>query len=267
METRTLGRTGLAVPVVGLGTWSTFDLPPADEAVADEVVETAFSLGTRLVDTSPMYGRAEEVLSRATAGRRGEAVVATKIWTPSIRVGKTQLARQLELYGGRIEIEQIHNLVAWREHLPWLEEERDRGSIAFLGATHYDAAAFGELERVMLTGRIDVIQVPYNPREREVERRLLPLAAELGLGVLVMRPLTAGELMPGPGPDAVRATGLQDWSTALLKWALSDPRVHVILPATRRPAHAKSNALAGRPPWLAPVERNLVAELAEGLAA
>jgi aryl-alcohol dehydrogenase-like predicted oxidoreductase len=148
---------------------------------------------------------------------------------------------------GRVELEQIHNLVAWQEHLPWLEEEREAGRIDLIGATHYDESAFDELERLMLTGRIDAIQVPYNPRERGVERRILPLAAELDLGVIAMRPLGGGSL-----------TGRFD-AAELLKWTLSDERVHVAIPATASAGHARANSAAGAPPWLTPERRRELA--------
>ena len=261
MEHRRFGRTGLDLPVVGLGTWQTFDLAPREEPVAAAVVAAAFGAGTRVVDSSPMYGRAEGVLGRALAGRRSDAFVATKIWTRSGRDARRQLAEQLGFYGGRVDLEQIHNLVAWEEHLPWLEAEREAGRVAFLGATHYAASAFDELERVMQTGWIDAIQIPLNPLEREVERRILPLAAELDLGVVVMRPLGEGSLLPGPDPSQLAPLGLRSWPEALLKWALSDPRVHVVIPATRKPEHARANAAAGEGP-LDPEARAFVERLA-----
>ena len=231
MEARRFGRSGWELPVIGLGTWQTLDVGPEGDPMAKEVVETVWAGGTRVFDSSPMYGRAEAVLGRALAGRRDEAVVATKIWTGSASEARAQLDAQLGFYG-RVEIEQIHNLVAWEEHLPWLEQERDAGRIDLIGATHYAESAFGELERVMRTGRIDCIQIPFNPDERAAEERILPLAAELDLGVIAMRPLGGGGL--------VRRHGAAE----LLRWTLSDERVHVAIPATSSPAHARENAAA-----------------------
>jgi aryl-alcohol dehydrogenase-like predicted oxidoreductase len=210
-----------------------------------------------------MYGRSEAVLGRALGPRRPKTFVATKIWTDSPGEARAQFDAQATFYDGRIELEQIHNLVAWEEHLPWLEAERDAGRIALLGATHYRAAAFGELERVMRTGRIQAIQVPYNPVERECERRILPLADELGLGVVVMRPLGgSGTLMPGPDPRDLQPLGGITWAQALLLWALADARVHVLIPATSSPEHARENAAAGDLPPLDEDGRRLVERLA-----
>jgi aryl-alcohol dehydrogenase-like predicted oxidoreductase len=265
MERRNFGATGLDVPVIGLGTWNVFDLPPSRQGVADAVVAAAFDAGTRMVDSSPMYGRAEGVLGEALGPLRDRAIVATKIWAPSVEAGRRQFSDQLTLFGGRVDLEQVHNLVSWRDHLAWMEEERDEGRIGAIGATHWNAAAFDELITVMRTGRIGAIQIPYNPLEREVERRVLPLADELGLGVLVMRPFGERELLPGPEPSALgplEPFGVARWTDALLKWALSDPRVHVTIPATRAPEHARANASAGRAPWFGPEERELVLRLA-----
>jgi aryl-alcohol dehydrogenase-like predicted oxidoreductase len=243
MEHRRLGRTGLEVPVVGLGTWQTFDVGPRDESTARKVIDAVWEGGTRFFDSSPMYGRAEGVLGRALGERRGDGVVATKIWTSSRGDAGRQFDAQLQYFGGRVDVEQIHNLVGWRDHLEWLEDERAAGRIGFLGATHYAAGAFDELEEVMGTGRIDTIQIPYNPLERDAERRILPLAAELDLGVIAMRPLGGGSL--------IRRFDAGE----LLKWTLSDERVHVAIPATSSAAHARLNTDAGAPAWLSPAQR------------
>ena len=232
MQTRTLGRTGWEVPVVGMGTWQTFDVGPDAEGRAREVVDAALEAGTRLFDSSPMYGRAEGVLGRALGERRPDVLVATKIWTDAPDEARRQLDAQLDHYGGCVDLEQIHNLVAWREHLPWLEAEREAGRIGLIGATHYDPGAFGELEEVMRSGRIQAIQVPYNVEEREAADRILPLAQELGLGVIAMRPLGGGGLVGRHDPGE------------LLRWTLADERVHVAIPATSWVEHARANVAA-----------------------
>ena len=134
MERRSLGKSGVQVPVVGLGTWLTFDLGPERQQVADEVVETAYRSGTRLYDSSPMYGRAQEVLGQAVDGRRDDVFIASKIWTPSQEQGRFQLEAQLGYFGGRVDLEQVHNLVAWEQHLNWLEHEREQERVAVPGS-------------------------------------------------------------------------------------------------------------------------------------
>lgn len=256
MEERRLG------PVVGLGTWNTF---AGDEELASDVVGAALASGARLFDSSPMYGQAERSLGKALDGRRDEALVATKIWAPTIEQGRAQFRDQLDWYG-RVEVEQIHNLVSWRDQAEWLEAERAEGRIGRLGVTHYSPSAFGELAAAMRTGRFQTVQLPYNPVERECERELLPLAAELGMAVIAMRPLGEGGLLRPPPAEEdlepLRELGIDTWAQALLKWALSDKRIDVVIPATRSPQHASENALAGEPPWLGDEERRLVERLA-----
>jgi aryl-alcohol dehydrogenase-like predicted oxidoreductase len=267
MEQRIFGRTGLRVPAIGMGTWRTFDVrgSPAEQQ-ARAVVDAALAATAAFFDSSPMYGEAERVLSMALEGRRASALVATKIWTPSPAEGQAQARRSLAFFGGRIDLFQVHNLVAWSEHLPLLEELHAAGQIRAIGATHFSPAAFATLARVMDTGRIGAIQVPYNPVEREVEREILPLAAERGLGVVVMRPFGEGTLLRrSPSAAALaplRPFGVTSWAQALLKWILSDPRCHVVIPATAHPQHVTENAAAGSPPWFGPDERGLVARLA-----
>jgi diketogulonate reductase-like aldo/keto reductase len=256
MEERRLG------PVVGLGTWNTFG---GDEPLAREVVGAALAAGVRCFDSSPMYRGAERALGAALEGRRDDATVLTKIWTASPEEARTQYERQRTWYG-RVEVEQVHNLVAWQEHLPWLEAEREAGRIDLVGVTHYATSAFDELERALRTGRFQALQVPLNPRERECERRLLPLAAELGVAVIVMEPLGSGSLLTRTPPDTdlapLREFGISTWPQALLKWVLSDERVDLVIPATKRPERARENAAAGESPWLGPEERALVERLA-----
>jgi aryl-alcohol dehydrogenase-like predicted oxidoreductase len=246
MEVRRLG------PVVGLGTWNTFG---GDSALAREVVDAALDAGVRVFDSSPMYRGAEASLGAVLAGR---GTVATKIWAPSVEEGREQYARQREWFG-RVDIEQIHNLVSWRRHVEWLREEHP----GLLGVTHYSPSAFGELAEALRTELFDVVQLPYNPHERDVERELLPLAAELGVRVIVMRPLAEGALVRRRvDPAALRELGVETWPQALLKWALSDERVDVVIPATRQPERTRENARAGEPPWFTPEQRALVEELA-----
>jgi len=253
MEERRLG------PVVGLGTWNTFG---PDAAAAAPVVSAALDAGVRVFDSSPMYRGAEASLGAALDGRRADATVATKIWSESVAEGREQYRRQREWFG-RVEIEQIHNLANWRGQLDWLEAERDAGNVDRLGVTHYAASAFRELAAALRTRRFDVVQLPDNPHEREVEGELLPLAAELGVAVIVMRPFGEGALLRrSPPAAALHDLGVETWAQALLKWVLSDERVDLAIPATSRPERTAENAAAGEPPWLTPEQRALVAELA-----
>jgi aryl-alcohol dehydrogenase-like predicted oxidoreductase len=267
LERRKLGRIGLDVPAVGVGTWRAFDVRGArQEARVKEQITEALEAGANLFDSSPMYGEAERVLGAALEGRRERALVATKVWTRSEEEGRRQIERALGYFGGRVDLYQVHNLVAWPEHLPVLERLRDQGHITGIGATHYSPSAFEELARVMRTGRIDAVQVPYNPAQREVERDILPLAQELGLGVVVMRPFAEGALMRRrPSAEELAPLepfGVRTWAQALLKWILSDSRCDVAIPATSKPGRITENAAAGDPPWFGPEERKLVAELA-----
>lgn len=254
IEERRLG------PVVGLGTWNTFD---ADAALACEVVGAAVEVGVRLVDTSPMYRGAEGALGAALEGGRDGVTVATKIWASSIGEGREQFRRQLDWFGGHVEVQQVHNLVSWRDHLDWLERERAAGRVGRIGVTHYQPSAFGELATAMRDERVECVQLPYNLDERECEQELLPLAAELGLPVIVMRPFGGGELLRSePPPERLEPLGVASWAEALLRWVLSDPRVDVAIPATRNADRARANAAAGSGPWFDDDQRRYVEELA-----
>lgn len=158
MERRRLGRTSLEVPVIGMGTWQTFDTGENRNPIVDE----ALRAGINLFDSSPMYGLAEETLARALDGRRDRAIIATKIWTGSEAQGRAEATHALQLFG-RLEIYQVHNLVAWPVQLRMLERLKGEGKVVAVGATHYLPSAFDELCDVMQTGRLDMVQLPYNP--------------------------------------------------------------------------------------------------------
>jgi diketogulonate reductase-like aldo/keto reductase len=259
VEERTLG------PVVGLGTWQRLEAAAA-AGRHRELVGRALDVGVRVFDSSPRYGAAERLLAEALGERRREAFIATKIWTPSASEGRAQLDRAVRWFGGHVDLMQIHNLLSWESHLPLLEAAKEQESIGLIGATHYSAAALPELEDLMRSGRLDAVQVPYNPRERDVEARILPLAAELDLTVLVMRPFGEGGLLRAdPGPSALAPLagfGVRTWPQALLKWGLSVGRIDVAIPATADPGRVAENAAAGEPPWFGPEERDLVSRLA-----
>jgi aryl-alcohol dehydrogenase-like predicted oxidoreductase len=267
MEQRLLGKTGLRVPVVGMGTWQTFDVRGPAAAARRAVADAAFEAGATFFDASPMYGEAERVLGRALEGRRQQALVATKLWTADDREADAQVAAAFTYFGGYVDVYQVHNLVAWRRRVDQLERLQQAGSVRAIGLTHYSAGAFDELQRAMDDPRVGAIQVPYNPLERDVERGILPAAADRGLGVIVMRPLGAGQLAArrvAAGALAPLAPfGVTTWAQAVLKWILSDERCHVVIPATTSPAHMRMNAAAGEPPWFVSEERAYVARLAE----
>ncbi|MCX9193420.1 aldo/keto reductase [Carbonactinospora thermoautotrophica] len=268
MELRPLGRSGVSVPVIGMGTWRTFDVPDRLAEDRRRVVDAALEAGATVMDSSPMYGRAERVLGWALEGRRDAAFVATKVWTYDDAEAERQIDTALGFFGGWVDLYQVHNLVAWARRLAQLERRRAAGQVRLVGITHYAASAFGELAAVMRSGRVDAVQVPYNPGQREVERQVLPLADELGIGVLVMRPFGEGDLLRQPPREQdlapLREYGVRTWAQALLKWILSDRRCTVAIPATRWPERMRENAAAGEPPWLDADARAYVARLAVG---
>ena len=266
MEHRSFGSTGLHVPVIGMGTWHTFDVtgPEADER--NRVTDAAFQTGATFFDSSPMYGEAERVLGRTLRGRRDGAIVATKVWTSNDTEAMKQMTASLAFFRRHVEVFQVHNLVAWRTRLDQLQQLRDEGAVHAIGLTHYAATASDDLLRAMKDPRVQAVQVPYNPRERWIESSILPAAADLGLGVIVMRPFGEGSLarmrVSGSALEPLKPFGISSWAQALLKWILSDLRCHVAMPATSSPDHLVDNAAAGDPPWLGPDERRYIAGLA-----
>jgi len=263
MEHRQLAT--LTVPAVGMGTSKTFDVPEVD-AVRQAITDAALDHGATFVDSSPMYGHAERILGATLGARRAEAIVATKVWTPDHDEAERQIDASLSFYGGHVEVFQVHNLVEWPTRLDQLERQRDAGAVDVIAATHWRASEFDELQAVMRSGRISAIQVPYNPHEREVEQRIFPLAQELGLGVILMRPFAAGGLVRR-SPSAAQLAPLADygvttWPQALIKYGLSHPATTVSIPATTRPERMAENAAAGDGPWFGPDEKALVERLA-----
>ncbi len=263
MEHRQLA--GLTVPVIGMGTSKTFDVAAVDEA-RRSITTTALDAGATFVDSSPMYGHAERILGETLGTRRDEAIVATKVWTPDDEAAERQIDASLAFFGGHVEVFQVHNLVEWRTRLDQLERRRDTGQLDVVAATQWKASEFEELEDVMRTGRVGAVQVPYNPHERDVEARIFPLAADLGIGVILMRPFAAGGLV-GRAPSAdelapLEPFGVTTWPQALLTYGLSHPGVSVTIPATTRPERMAENAAAGDGPWFGPEEKTLVERLA-----
>jgi aryl-alcohol dehydrogenase-like predicted oxidoreductase len=256
VERRQLGITGIEVPAIGMGTWRSFD---TDED-RSWLVGEALQAGMNLFDSSPMYRKSEDTLARALDGKREQAIVATKIWTDSSEEGKRQAAHALGLYG-TVDIYQVHNLVNWPAQLLLLEGLKAESKVRAVGATHYQESYFGELEKVMMTGRLDMVQIPYNPLRREAEKTVLPLAGELNLGVLVMSPLQGGILDRKPTADQLQQLGVATWAQAILKWIASEPRVSCVLTATSRPGRASENARAGEPPMFTGEQRELVARI------
>jgi diketogulonate reductase-like aldo/keto reductase len=248
--------TGVEVPAIGMGTWRTFDTDEGRTWLVDE----ALASGMNLFDSSPMYRRSEDTLAKALGGRREQAIIATKIWTESSEEGKRQAEHALRLYG-TVDIYQVHNLANWREQLLLLEGLKEQGKVKGIGATHYIEAYFDDLARLMRTRRLDMIQIPYNPLRREAETTLLPLAQELGVGVLVMSPLQGGILDRSPTSDQLKQLGVATWSQAILKWIASDRRVSCVLTATSRPGRATESAKGGGPPMFDQEQRDLVSRI------
>jgi aryl-alcohol dehydrogenase-like predicted oxidoreductase len=256
-HTRAIPATGEALPVVGLGTWQTFDVGAgADErAPLREVIERFFAAGGRLVDSSPMYGRAEQVagdLLRET-GLADRAFVATKVWTSGRREGEAQMERSVRLLG-HVDLMQVHNLVDAKTHLATLRAWKAEGRVRYVGVTHYLRSAIDDLAAHVETGTLDFVQLPYSVEVRDAERRLLPAAAAHGTAVLVMRPFEAGALLRRlrgrPLPDFAAEIDCTSWAQLLLKWIIAHPSVTCPIPATSRPDHLADDlrAATGRLP-------------------
>ncbi len=251
MHTRKLGP--ITVPVIGMGSASSsgFDVEsPAEVENCRRILDNCLASGSNFLDTSPMYRRAEAVIGEGIRDRRHNFQLATKVYSAGIETGRAQIQRSFDLLGtDHIEVLQIHNLVDWRTHLSYLEELKAQGRIDVIGITHYLPRHYDELELVLRSGRIDAIQVPYSLLEREVEKRILPLAEDMNIGVIVMRPLVKGSVVTAlkrqPDLAPLREYGIETWGQAALAWILADRRVSVLIPATGRPDRILENAVAG----------------------
>lgn len=259
MLTRIIPSTGAALPVIGIGTYRGFDVGPgaSQRAALAEVLGTLFSSGGSVIDSSPMYGRAEGVVGDLLASARAQELpfIATKVWTQGRAAGIEQMRRSLELLRRKsIDLMQVHNLVDWRVHLATLREWKVEGRIKYLGVTHYNSSAYGELERVMRTETLDFVQLNYSLDEREAERVLLPLAQERGIAMLVNLPFGQGRLfskLRGKRvPPWMEEIGCATWAQALLKFVLAHPAVTCVIPCTGQPEHMAENCRAGAGPML-----------------
>jgi len=254
MHQRRIPTSGELLPVVGVGTWRTFDVgaKPEDRAPLAEVLRLLFEAGGSAIDTSPMYGSAEAVVGDllAAANARAKAFIATKVWTTGRDAGIAQMRNSLRLLKtDRIDLMQIHNLVDWRAHMPTLRAWKAEGRIRYLGITHYTQSAHGELESVMRTEKWDFVQLNYALDDRAVERTLLPLAAERGIAVIVNQPFGGGGLLRKLSsrklPDWAGEIGVTSWAQLLLKFVLANPAVTCVIPGTGKPAHMTDNLQAG----------------------
>jgi aryl-alcohol dehydrogenase-like predicted oxidoreductase len=271
MRTRKIPRSGEELPVIGLGTWRTFDVGPSEEERAPrlEVLRRFLAAGGRVIDSSPMYGEAEAVVGDLLARLqpRDPPFLATKVWTRGRIAGEVQMKEsQQRLRAERIDLMQVHNLTDWQEHLPAMREGKAAGRFRYLGVTHYSTGAFDEMERVMREEKVDFVQLPYSVLAREAEERLLPAAAETGTAVLVMRPFEEGSLFRmvkgKPLPGWAKEIGATAWSEVFLKWILGHAAVTAVIPATAKPEHVSENVRAGTGPLPdARLRRRIVGEL------
>ena len=254
MLTRRIPADGETVPAVGLGTWQTFDVGTgaAERQPLREVLRRFAALGGRVVDSSPMYGQAESVVGDLSVELSASPplFVATKVWTSGREAGVAQMERSLKrLRVTRLDLMQVHNLVDWQAHLRTLRDWKSAGRVRYVGVTHYSASAYGDLERILRGERIDFVQLNYSLAEREAESRLLPLAAERGVAVLVNRPYAEGALfrrVRGRAlPPWAAEIDCQSWGQFFLKWILANPAVTAVIPATSNPEHLTDNMGAG----------------------
>lgn len=250
MLTRAIPSTGERLPVIGLGTWSTFDVGGSASArdPLREVLRAFAGAGGKVIDSSPMYGRAEAVAGELLGELGVSAFVATKVWTRGKERGISEMERSIALLG-HVDLMQVHNLLDVQTHLATLRAWKAEGRVRYIGVTHYQLGAFDELEQLVRKEKLDFVQLPYSVRVRKAEARLLPAAADAGCAVLVMRPFEEGALF-----DAVKGKALPSfaaeldctsWAQLFLKWILGDATVTCPIPATANPKHLADNIRAG----------------------
>ncbi|WP_456268642.1 aldo/keto reductase [Kushneria sp. AK178] len=264
--TRPIPSTGETLPVIGMGTWRTFNVG-TDPALLDQrerILELFFQRGGRLVDSSPMYGSAEDVVGTLIErlGRRDALFAATKVWTRDEDETREAVARSEALWGvARFDLMQVHNLLGWEGHLATLQAMKDEGRLRYIGVTTSHGRRHEALERIMTREPLDFVQLTYNMADREAEKRLLPLARERGIAVIANRPFQGGRLFDRIGsqplPALADALGMDSWAGFFLKFIVSHPAMTCAIPATTQLAHMRENmgALYGRLPDAAQRQR------------
>jgi diketogulonate reductase-like aldo/keto reductase len=254
MRTRPIPSTREPLPVIGCGTFRTFDVGATLEERAPllAVLKALFAAGGSVIDTSPMYGSAERVVGDllAQAQNRSGALLATKVWTSGLRAGLDQINRSFELLQDRrIDLIQVHNLLDWKAQLSTLRELKSAGRIRYIGITHYSASALAEVESVLRSETLDFLQINYAMNDTGVERRILPLAADRGVAVIVNQPFGGGGLLGNlskrPLPSWAPEIDCESWAQVLLKFVVSHPAVTCAIPGTGRPEHMLDNIGAG----------------------
>jgi aryl-alcohol dehydrogenase-like predicted oxidoreductase len=254
MQQRKIPQSGEMLPVIGCGTWQTFDIgdDPAERAQRAAVLAALLEAGGSVIDSSPMYGRAEAVVGDllAAAAERPRAFVATKVWTSGRGAGIEQMERSMALLRtDRIDLMQVHNLLDWRTHLQTLKDWKEQGRVRYVGVTHYTSGAHADIEHVMRSERLDFVQINYALDDRAVEKRVLPLAHERGVAVIVNQPFGGGGLLRRLRdrrlPRWAAEIGCTSWAQVLLKFVLAHPAVTCVIPGTSRAEHMRDNAAAG----------------------
>jgi len=258
MTRRAIPSTGEQLPVVGCGTWRTFDVGSDASAQARlaEVLKTLFAAGGSVIDSSPMYGSSEQVAGALLTqlDAHSKAFVATKVWTQGRDAGIEQMEESMRrLQQKRIDLMQVHNLVDWRTQLATLRDWKARGRIRYIGITHYTSSAFDDVASVMRSEKPDFVQINYAADDRDAEKRILPLARDLGIGVVINQPFGGGGLLSRVGKTPLPAwaadIGCTTWAQVLLKFVLAQPAVTVVIPGTGRPGYMADNVHAGVAPF------------------